>query len=63
MGIHGHRTSYILQKSTKDTTFSKDLSIVYTYSNISKLYEMEDITTEEVMEKLDIFQAIFERVY
>ena len=32
------------------------------YSNITKLYGMENITTEELMEKLDMFQAIFGKV-
>ena len=41
---------------TSDTTFSNYLLIVDVYSNIPKLYGMEKITTEEVMEKLDIFQ-------
>ena len=29
------------------------------YSKIQKLYGMENITTEELMDKLDILQAIF----
>ena len=33
-----------------------------TYSKIPKLYGMENITTEEVMAKLDMFQVIFVRV-
>ena len=44
---------------TKDTTFYDYLLILDTYSNIPKLYGMENITTEEVMEKLDTFQSIF----
>ena len=40
---------------TSDTNFSNYLLIVDAYSNISKLYGMDKITTEEVMEKLDIF--------
>ena len=47
---------------TKDTTFANYLLIVYDYSNITKLYGMENITTEEVMEQLDTFQAIFGKV-
>ena len=46
---------------TSDTTFSKSLLIVYAYSKIPKLYGMEKITTEEVMDKLDMFQSIFEK--
>ena len=48
---------------TKDTTFDNDLLIVGAYSNIQKLYGIENITTEEVMEKLDMFQARFAKVY
>ena len=43
---------------TSDTTFSNYLLIVDAYSKISKLYGMEKITTEEVMDKLDMFQSI-----
>ena len=32
------------------------------YSKTPKLYGMENTTTEEVMEKLDMFQAIFGKV-
>ena len=44
---------------TSDTTFSKYLFIVDAYSNIPKHYVMEKITTEEVMDKLDMFQSRF----
>ena len=47
---------------TKDTTFSNDLLIVDAYYRILKLYVMENITTEEVMDKIDIFQAISGKV-
>ena len=40
---------------TSDTTFSNYLLIVDAYSKIPKLYGMENIITEEVMEKLDMF--------
>ena len=33
--------------------------MVDVYSKIPKLYEMGNITTEEVMDKLDMFQARF----
>ena len=55
------RTTYS-NSLTKDTTFDTHLLIVDAYSNIPKRFGMEYITTEEVMEKLDIFQAIFEKV-
>ena len=44
---------------TSDTTFSNYLLIVNAYSKIPKLYVMEKITTEEVMDKLDMFQSRF----
>ena len=44
---------------TSDTTFSNYLLIVDTYSKIPKLYGMEKITTEEVLDKLDMFQSRF----
>ena len=39
------------------------LIIVDVYSKIPKLYGMENITTEEVKDKLDMFQARFVKVY
>ena len=39
--------------------FSNYLLIVDAYSKIPKLYGMENITTAEVMDKLDMFQSIF----
>ena len=47
------------KRLTSDTTFSNYLLIVDAYSNIPKLYGMEKITTEEVMDKLDMFQSRF----
>ena len=44
---------------TSDTTFSTYILIVDAYSKILKLYGMEKITTEEVMDKLDMFQSRF----
>ena len=40
-----------------DTTFSNYLLILDAYSKITKIYGMEKITTEEVMDKLDMFQS------
>ena len=55
--------SSIAPKSlTSDTTFSNYLLIVDAYSKIAKLYGMEKITTEEVMEKLDMFQSRFGKI-
>ena len=47
---------------TKDTIFSNHFLIMDAYSKIPKLYGMENITTEEVMDKLDMFQARFGKV-
>ena len=44
---------------TKDTTFDNNLLFVGAYSNIQKFYGIENITTEEVMDKLDMFHARF----
>ena len=44
---------------TSDTTFSNHILVVDAYSNITKVYGIEKITTEEVMEKLDMFQSRF----
>ena len=44
---------------TKDTNFKNCLLIVDAYSKIPKLYGMENITTAEVMDKLDMFQSRF----
>ena len=47
---------------TSDTTFSNYLLIVNAYSNISKRYSMEKITTKEVLDNLNMFQSRFEKV-
>ena len=44
---------------TSDTTFSNYLLIVDAYSKIPKLYGVEKITSEEVLDKLDMFQSRF----
>ena len=44
---------------TSDTTFLNYLLIFDAYSKIPKLYGMENITTAEVMDKLDMFQSRF----
>ena len=50
-------------KSLKnDTNLKKYLLIVDAYSKIPKLYGMEKITTEEVMENLDMFQSRFGKI-
>ena len=47
---------------TNDTNFQNYLLIVDAYSKIPKLYGMENITTAEVMEKLDMFQSRFGKI-
>ena len=47
---------------TSDTTFSNYLLTVDAYSKIPKLYGTEKITTEEVMDKLDMFQSRFGKI-
>ena len=50
------------QSLTSDTTFSNYLLLVDAYSKIPKLYGMEKVTTEEVMNKLDMFQSRFGKI-
>ena len=59
MDIIPARASKIL---TKGTTFPNYIFIVDAYSKLSRIYGMEVITTEEVVEKLDMFQARFGKV-
>ena len=47
---------------TSDKTFSRYLLIVDAYSKIPKFCGIEKITTEEVMEKLDMFQSRFGKI-
>ena len=47
---------------TSDTTFYNYLLIVDAYSKITKLYSMEKVTTEEVMDKLYMFQSRFGKI-
>ena len=47
---------------TKDTNFFHHLLIMDAYSNIPKLYGILNITTEEVVDKLDMFEARFGRL-
>ena len=54
--------STALKSLTSDTTFSNYILIFDAYSKITKLYGMEKITTEEVMDKLDMFPSIFGKI-
>ena len=47
---------------TNETTFSNYLLTVDAYSKIPKLDGMEIITTEDVMDKLDMFHGVFVKV-
>ena len=48
---------------TSDTTFSNYILIVDAYSKIPKLHGMEKISTGKGMDKLDMFQSIFGKIY
>ena len=50
------------KRLTGENTFSNYLLIVDAYSKTPKRYVMERITTEEVMYKLDMFQAVFGKI-
>ena len=47
---------------TSDITFSNHLLIVDACSKIPKNYDLEKITTEEVMDKLNMFQSRFGKI-
>ena len=47
---------------TKDAIFANYLLVVDVYSKLPRIYGMEKISTEEVMDKLDIFQSRFGKV-
>ena len=59
MGFYGYNSINGTQILTSDTTFSNYLLIVDAYYKITKLYGMEKITIEEVINKLDMFQFRF----
>ena len=54
-------TAISYKSLTKYTNFANFLLIADAYSKIPELYGMENITTEEVMDKIDMFQARFEK--
>ena len=47
---------------TCETTSSQNLLIAHALSKIPKLYGMDKITKEEVMDKLDMFQSRFGKI-
>ena len=55
MGFYGYNST-APKILTSDTDFSNYLLIINAYSKIPKLYGIEKITTEEVMDKMDMFQ-------
>ena len=48
---------------TEDANFFNYLLIVYAYSKLPVIYGMENTTTDKVVEKIYMFQDIFEKVY
>ena len=62
VGFYGYSSINSTQILTSDTKFSNYILTVDTYSKITKLYGMEKITTEEVMDKLDMFQSRFRTI-
>ena len=48
---------------TNDTNLKNYLLIVDAYSKIPNIYGMENITTAEVMDKLDMFQSRFGKIH
>ena len=47
---------------TSETTFYNYLLVIDAYSQIPKNYGMDKITTEEVMDKLNMFQSRFGKI-
>ena len=47
---------------TNDTNFKNYMLLVDAYSKIPKLFGMENITTAEVLDKLDMFQSRFYKI-
>ena len=62
MGFYGYNSINRTKILTSETDFSNYLLTVDAYSKIPKPYDMEKITTEEVIDKLDIFQSIFGKI-
>ena len=57
VGFYGYNSINNTKSLTSATTFSNYILIVYSYSKILKLYGKYKIATEEVMDKLDMFQS------
>ena len=50
------------KRLTSETTFSNNVLVVYAYSKTPKLYGMDKIAIEEVIDKLDVFQYRFGKI-
>ena len=61
--VYGNIQAWRFRPRRKDTNFSKYILIAYAYSKLTRIHGMKNITTEEVMDKLDMFQARFGKVY
>ena len=62
MGFYGYNSINSTQIFDKWHNFSNYILIVDAYYKIPKLYDMDKITTEEVIEKLDMFQPRFGKI-
>ena len=62
MGSNGYNSINSTQILTSNTTFPIYILIVYAYSKTPKIYGTDKITTEEIIDKLDMFQSIFEKI-
>ena len=62
MGFYEYNSINSTQKPHQSHNFSKYLLIVDAYSKIPKIYDMKNITTAEVMDKLDMFQSRFGKI-
>ena len=60
--IYGYNTTNRNKSLTSDANFSNYLLIIDAYSKTPKNYGMEKITTEEFMDKLDMFQSRFGKI-
>ena len=66
MEIQQHRTNWQMVQNLQCHIyvfyFVRVLLIVDAYSKIRKIYGMENITTAEVLDKLDMFQSRFGKI-
>ena len=62
VGFYGYNTINSTKKFDKQEYFSNYHLIVCAYSKSPKIYDMEIITTEEVIDKLDMFQSRFGKI-